>query len=182
MLRSFDNVSYRIRSVRIMIRLWDGQARNRGSIPDSRNSHFSTQCLYTRSGAYPASYTKGTRDFFPGTNGLRPWRCPLIFVQCRGLIFVEISLHSPYSPLGSLLYSVGVDPTENTVSIVITQQYLDCCLRIRYRGNIFTESLPSDERKLWLHYSGFQASCHNSQRISLTLLWCSDNFVWICRS
>jgi hypothetical protein len=30
--------------------------------------------------------------------------------------------------LGSSLHSLGADPTENSVSIVISQQYLDCCL------------------------------------------------------
>jgi hypothetical protein len=29
------------------------------------------------------------------------------------------------------------------------------------RGNRFMESLPSKERRLWLHYSGFQTSCYN---------------------
>jgi hypothetical protein len=36
--------------------------------------------------------------------------------------------------LGSSLYSLGADSTENTVSIVIAQQYLECCLRIRCHG------------------------------------------------
>jgi hypothetical protein len=30
--------------------------------------------------------------------------------------------------LGSSLYSLGVDPTENTVYIITVPQYLDCCL------------------------------------------------------
>jgi hypothetical protein len=29
------------------------------------------------------------------------------------------------------------------------------------RGNVCTEPLPSNDRLLWLHYSVFQASCHN---------------------
>jgi hypothetical protein len=33
--------------------------------------------------------------------------------------------------LGSSLYSLGTDSAENTVYIVIAQQYFDCCLRIR---------------------------------------------------
>jgi hypothetical protein len=37
------------------------------------------------------------------------------------------------------------------------------------RGNMFVEPLPSDVRLVWLHYFGFQASCHNTQ-ISLPLL------------
>jgi hypothetical protein len=53
------------------------------------------------------------------------------------------------------------DPTENTVSIVIAQQYLLCCLLIPCCGNLFTESLPSNERLLWFHYSSFQASFHS---------------------
>jgi hypothetical protein len=32
---------------------------------------------------------------------------------------------------------------ESTVSIVIDQQYLDSCMRIRCRGDSFTEHLPS---------------------------------------
>jgi hypothetical protein len=51
-------------------------------------------------------------------------------------------------------------PAENTVSIVIAQQYFDCCLRNRCRRNLFTESLPSNERLLWIRHFGFQASCH----------------------
>jgi hypothetical protein len=34
-------------------------------------------------------------------------------------------------------------------------------LLLRFRGNLFTESLPSNGRLLWLYYSGFRASCHN---------------------
>jgi hypothetical protein len=48
------------------------------------------------------------------------------------------------------------------ICCVIPQQYFDYCLFIRCRGNLFTESLPSNERLLWLRYSGFQASCHNT--------------------
>jgi hypothetical protein len=43
----------------------------------------------------------------------------------------------------------------------IQRNLLDCCLCIRCRGNMFTESLPSNERLFWLHYCGFRASCHN---------------------
>jgi hypothetical protein len=83
----------------------------------------------------------------------------------------------PLSPAGLRfsLYSLGSDPTENTVSIVIAQQYFYCCLRNPCRGNLFTESLPSKGRLLWLRYSGVQASCHttkirkrNIQTISVT--------------
>jgi hypothetical protein len=34
--------------------------------------------------------------------------------------------------LGSSLYTFGADSTENTLSIVIGQQYFDCCLFILY--------------------------------------------------
>jgi hypothetical protein len=64
------------------------------------------------------------------------------------------------------LYSLYAAPTENTVSIVIAQQYFNCCLLIHWRGSLFTESLPSNERLLWLRYSGFQASCHNIPKLS----------------
>jgi hypothetical protein len=32
--------------------------------------------------------------------------------------------------------------------------------RVHFRGNLFTELLPSNERLLWLRYSDVQASCH----------------------
>jgi hypothetical protein len=66
------------------------------------------------------------------------------------------------SCLRSSLYSLGSDSTENTVSIIIAEQYLDCRFLIRCRGNLFIASLPSNERLLWLPYSIFQASCHNT--------------------
>jgi hypothetical protein len=49
-------------------------------------------------------------------------------------------LHTGYSGLGSSLYSLRADPTENTVSIFIAQQYFDCCLRIRCPS--LTTTLP----------------------------------------
>jgi hypothetical protein len=64
--------------------------------------------------------------------------------------------------LGSSLYSIGSDPTENTVSVVVAQQYLDYCLLIPFRGNLFTESVACNELLLWLLCSGFQASCNNT--------------------
>jgi hypothetical protein len=63
--------------------------------------------------------------------------------------------------LGPLLYRLRADPTGNTISIFIAQQYLDCSLLICCCGNLFTESVPSSECLLWLPYSGFQASCHS---------------------
>jgi hypothetical protein len=77
------------------------------------------------------------------------------------------SLNSISAGLGSSLYNLGADSTENTVSIVIAQKYLEWCLLFRCRGNLFTESLPRNERLLCLRYSGFQVSGHkfyNKQR------------------
>jgi hypothetical protein len=54
------------------------------------------------------------------------------------------SLNYPSAGLGSSLYSLGAEPTENTVSIVIGQEYLECCLLIRCSGKLFTDSLPSN--------------------------------------
>jgi hypothetical protein len=50
---------------------------------------------------------------------------------------------------------------KNIVSIAIAQKYLACCLPIRCCGNLFTNSLTSNEHLLGLRYSGFQALCHN---------------------
>jgi hypothetical protein len=33
-------------------------------------------------------------------------------------------------------------------------------MRVHFRRNLFTESLPRNERQFWLRYSGFPASCH----------------------
>jgi hypothetical protein len=70
------------------------------------------------------------------------------------------SLNSFSAARGPSLYSLGADRAENTVSVDIAQQYVDCCLLIRCRGNLFIESLPSNERLLWIRSSGFQSSCH----------------------
>jgi hypothetical protein len=58
--------------------------------------------------------------------------------------------------LGPSLYNLGAHPSENTVTIVIAQQYLDSCLPIRCRGNMFAQPLPSNECLLILlfHSSG----------------------------
>jgi hypothetical protein len=45
------------------------------------------------------------------------------------------SLNYISAGLGSSLYSLGADPTENTISIVIAQKYLDYCLLIRFLGS-----------------------------------------------
>jgi hypothetical protein len=90
------------------------------------------------------------------------WLSVAISSQSSSTVISRDSLNYYSSTgLGSSLYSLGGDLTENAVSIVVAQQYLDCCLRICCRWNMFTEPLLSDESLLWLHYSGFQASCHN---------------------
>jgi hypothetical protein len=47
-------------------------------------------------------------------------------------------------------------------SVAEQRKLLDCCLRICCRGDLFSESLLSNERILWFHYSGFRASCHHT--------------------
>jgi hypothetical protein len=46
---------------------------------------------------------------------------------------------------------------KHSSSIVVKACLLDCCLQIRCRGNVFTESLPSNVRLFWLRYFGFRA-------------------------
>jgi hypothetical protein len=62
------------------------------------------------------------------------------------------------------LHSLGADPTENTASIVIAQQYLDFWLRILCRGNVLTEPLPNNKVYSGLTISAFR--CH------VTLCFC----------
>jgi hypothetical protein len=50
---------------------------------------------------------------------------------------------------------------QKTPSHLLSQQYLNCCLLIDCLGTVFTKLLPCSEHLLWLHYSGFRASCHN---------------------
>jgi hypothetical protein len=45
-------------------------------------------------------------------------------------------------------------------------------LHVYCHGNVFPESLPSNDHLFWLHYSSFQASCHNI--IVNTGIECSD--------
>jgi hypothetical protein len=74
----------------------------------------------------------------------------------------------------SRIYSLGATPTENTVFVVISEQYFDYCMRIPCRGRLFTESLLSNGCLHWLRYSCFQASCHN---IFLLLSYCSSCYL-----
>jgi hypothetical protein len=62
-------------------------------------------------------------------------------------------------------------PKKDTVSIVIAQQYLNCCLPIRCRRNVFTGTLPSNGRLLWLCYFCFRASCHNIFETNSQIFW-----------
>jgi hypothetical protein len=62
--------------------------------------------------------------------------------------------------LGPLGRSLGACRIPETLRF--RRKLLECCLRILCRLNVFTESLPSDERLFYLHYSGFRAQCHNT--------------------
>jgi hypothetical protein len=79
-----------------------------------------------------------------------PFRRLLLFARLRWM-------YSNPAGLGSSLYILGADPTENTVSIVIAQQHLHFSCLFIAAGTF----LPS--RCLAMNvYSGFQASCHNA--------------------
>jgi hypothetical protein len=67
--------------------------------------------------------------------------------------------------------TVCTDRTENTFSSnpycfmftdpLLRNGFFYCCVRMRCRGNVFNEQLPSDGRLLWVHYSGFRAAYRN---------------------
>jgi hypothetical protein len=71
----------------------------------------------------------------------------------------------------TLLYNHFARTTQKTASLLLgrcaysavaqQRKFLDCCLRICCRRNVFIESLPSNDRLFWLYYSGFRARCHN---------------------
>jgi hypothetical protein len=75
-------------------------------------------------------------------------------------VFDPASTRASLSSAGhvSSLHSFESDPTENTVSIVIST--IPQLLLIRCRTNVFAETLPSNGHLFWLHYSGFRPSCH----------------------
>jgi hypothetical protein len=52
------------------------------------------------------------------------------------------------------------------------RKLLDCCLRIRCHGDVFTASFPRNERLFWSYFSGFQWSCRN--------IFYFFTSVWIC--
>jgi hypothetical protein len=53
---------------------------------------------------------------------------------------------------------------QKTMFPSLSQQYLNCSLFV-CRRSVFTETLPSSERLLWIRYFGFQASCHNIVKV-----------------
>jgi hypothetical protein len=54
---------------------------------------------------------------------------------------------------------------------------LDCCLRTHYHGNVYAESLLSNERIFCLHCSGFRASCHSMLTNALYRIYCRHDIV-----
>jgi hypothetical protein len=49
------------------------------------------------------------------------------------------------------LQHFGSNHIENAVSIVVAQQYLNCCLRIRCRRSVFTEPMPRNCSGISVH-------------------------------
>jgi hypothetical protein len=82
---------------------------------------------------------------YQGTRTRERLRCqgPASYTKDRPVLSSERETHTG---LRSSLCSLGADSSENAVFVVLAQQYLDCCLLISCRGNLFTESLPSNER------------------------------------
>jgi hypothetical protein len=66
--------------------------------------------------------------------------------------------------LRSSSYSLGAD-RQKTPSLNSSLHAGRCC------GNMFTEQFPSNGSLLWLHYSGFQTSCHYIVGCSLLSSW-----------
>jgi hypothetical protein len=89
--------------------------------------------------------------------------------------------------LNSSLYPFRPDHAENTASLLVGRRVysavtyqlklLDFCLRIRCSGDVFTESLPTNERLFWLRYSDFRASCQNINMVLKKQCVRLDSFV-----
>jgi hypothetical protein len=116
-------------------------------------------------------------QFLKSTPLFPSWQAGVSKLNCN----VAIASQSSSTP--SILILLALDPRyiasgrpqkktpfPNNSSIVIEMclpfrctetQLFYCCVRLHISRNLFTESLPSNEHLIWLHYSGFQASCHH---------------------
>jgi hypothetical protein len=78
-----------------------------------------------------------------------------------------------------LLYSLGADPTENIVFIVTAQKYLDRCLLIRCRGNLFTESFvysyDLSHESIYKPYKQLNQHFNKSQYLDLLVEFRQEN-------
>jgi hypothetical protein len=81
------------------------------------------------------------------------------------ILLTELDCHSSQPPLKSSTAHSTIKPQLSSCIITLQgpniqhhfQQYLYC---IRC-CDVFTQPLPRNERLIWLHYTGLQASCHN---------------------
>jgi hypothetical protein len=72
------------------------------------------------------------------------------------LISLQAGVSKPdSSQLNSYLYQLCKFHAENTALCFLEGELLSCCLRIRCRANVFTVSLPSNERLYWFNCFGF---------------------------
>jgi hypothetical protein len=115
-------------------------------------------CLLPAQFCYIIVYTRKVENCVQIADRCAPWK---ISSSAQNLVLHALQFFS--SGLGSSLYSLGSDPTENIVSIFIAQKFFDCCLHIRCRRNLFMESLPSNELLLWLSdvMSQYKFRCEN---------------------
>jgi hypothetical protein len=80
-------------------------------------------------------------------------RCHLFSIICDCRL-KRLPQSYPSCPWILAIYCLEAGPTENTVSIIIDQQYLDCCLFVGAGTFLPSRCLAVDV------YSGFPASCH----------------------
>jgi hypothetical protein len=81
----------------------------------------------------------------------------------------------------SLLYNHYVWPRrKHRLSIVEKVCLQRCCIATEVtqlffvyfcRGNVFIETMPSNDRPFWLRYSGFRMLCHKTHLWEQQLIW-----------
>jgi hypothetical protein len=100
----------------------------------------------------------------PGRPSPRGQGSPVIPQALGSLFLINHSLHCSLHSLSVTMQNACCLDVVTGTRLVLNWSlriYLRSNVSIRCSRNVLTNSLPTNGRSLWLHYSSFQASCHN---------------------